>query len=310
MLPNQQQDSSLTASQGGSVGGALAPELPWFARTAPVIAVLTGVVLLALLTAWGLQSLGKKLTSTGPINWSPRKSLRVAPPVDRARQAEIEGLLERSATGDVSAADEIVSRYSSWTGKTHRTPRTDQFITADLNSRDMHVREAAIAAQLAIDGIPQDQGGLGMLEQAVSNRNSRAWALWMLGALGNRGVDSVHTSRIIGAYLTDPDVNVRASAVNGLALVGTDETIPMMLDRFRNDPSPLVQERAACALAESGMYTHQQRMMAAASLVGWVDDSLLTSQQRNWAVHALSDISGQHFGSDAAAWRRWFDSNH
>jgi hypothetical protein len=293
----------------------LAPEQPWFARTAPVIAVLTGVVLLALLLAWGLQTIGRKLASAGPLlrtsgTTNSRKSLRVSSSVDRAKQAEVETLLERVASGDTSAIDQVLANSADWTGKTHRTPKTDQFITADLNSRDMRAREAAIAAQLAVDGVPQNETGLNMLEQAIGNPASRGWALWMLGALGNRGVDPVHTTKIIGSYLADPDANVRASAVNGLALVGTDETVPMMLDRFRSDPSPLVQERAACGLAESGMYTHQQRMMAAASLVGWMDDSLLTTQQRAWTVHALSDISGQNFGTDAATWRRWYDSNH
>jgi hypothetical protein len=58
------------------------------------------------------------------------------------------------------------------------------------------------------------------------------------------------------------------------------------------------------------MYTHAQRMVAAASLVGWVDDSLLSQQQRSWAAQALHDISGQNFGSDAAAWRNWYDTSH
>jgi hypothetical protein len=92
-------------------------------------------------------------------------------------------------------------------------------------------------------------------------------------------------------------------------MVATDETVPMMLDRFRNDPSPVVQERAACGLAQSGMYTQTQRMTASKNLVDWLDDSLLTQQQHGWAVQALGDISGQHFGNDVAAWRRWIDSN-
>jgi HEAT repeat protein len=117
----------------------------------------------------------------------------------------------------------------------------------------------------------------------------------------------VHAAKIIESYLNDPDPNVRASAVDGLAFLATDETIPMLLDRFRNDPSAVVQEPAACALAESGMYTHQQRMVAAASMVGWLDDSLLTQQQRTWTIQALHDISGQSFGADSAAWRHWYD---
>jgi HEAT repeat protein len=130
----------------------------------------------------------------------------------------------------------------------------------------------------------------------------------MVGALGNRGVDPVHTAKIMESYLDDSVVGVRAAAVNGLALLATNETIHMLLDRFRNDPSTIVQERAACALAESGMYTHEQRMVAAASMVGWLNDTLLSPQQRIWAAQALHDISGQNFGADSAAWQRWYDS--
>ena len=99
------------------------------------------------------------------------------------------------------------------------------------------------------------------------------------------------------------------AAVNGLAILGTDRTIPVLLDRFRNDPSALVQEQAACGLAESGMYTHEQRMVAAGSLVSWLNDSQLTAEQRTWTVHALDDISGQNLGMDPTAWQRWYENS-
>jgi len=121
-------------------------------------------------------------------------------------------------------------------------------------------------------------------------------------------VDPAHAAKVIGAYLADPNVNVRAAAVNGLAIIGTDETIPMLLDRFRNDPSPVVQERAACSLAEAGMYTHEQRMVAAGTLVTWLGDATITGQQRGWTLQALHDISGQNLGTDSAAWREWYSS--
>jgi HEAT repeat protein len=149
-----------------------------------------------------------------------------------------------------------------------------------------------------------------MLEQAAGNPQQRAFAMWMLGALGNRGVDAAHAAKIIEAYLNDPDVAVRSNAVIGLALLGTDETIPMLLERFRNDPSLSVQEFAGCGLAESGMYTHTQRRVIAATLVGWLGDSLLSPQQRTWVVQALHDISGQNYGTDSAAWQRWYASTH
>jgi len=227
--------------------------------------------------------------------------------IDSSLQSEAEQLLQKLASGDASAADQILSRSAAWTGKTQRSSNITQSITVAINLPDLHAREAALQAELALDGVTQDESGLKFLEQSVGNPDQRAWALWMLGAIGNRGVDSVHTAKIIGSYLSDPVVEIRAAAVNGLALVGTDETIPMMLDRFRNDPSPVVQERAACALAESGMYTHEQRMTAAASLVAWLDDSLLSSQQRAWTFQALRDISGQNLGSDSSAWRTWYE---
>jgi HEAT repeat protein len=170
--------------------------------------------------------------------------------------------------------------------------------------------DAALQATLALDGVPRDEAGLNRLETAVANPNQRAWALWMLGALGNRGVEQDHIVQILSGFLDDGDARTRAGAVDGLGIVGTDETIAKLLDRFRNDPSPLVQESAARNLGDSGMYTHEQRMSAGASMVGWLDDALVSSQQKSWAAHVLRDISNQDFGVDAAAWQRWYSQAH
>jgi hypothetical protein len=224
-------------------------------------------------------------------------------------QLAAEQLLQQIASGDATAADEILAHSSEWTGKTQRTPKSEQLVTVALNSPDLHIRQAAIQAEIALDGVTLDEAGLTYVKSILGNPQQRTWALWMLGALANRGIDTDHTAKIIETYLADPDVNVRAASVDALGIVATDETVPMMLDRFRNDPSPIVQERAACGLAQSGMYTQTQRMTASKNFVDWLDDSLLTQQQRGWAVQALSDISGQHFGNDVAAWRHWNDSN-
>jgi hypothetical protein len=255
----------------------------------------------------GLANSGRISSGHGNSRGNAREQTRPAIDVDTAVQKRAEELLSRVAAGDSAAADQVLAESSDWTGKSRRSPRTDQSITAGMNSSNMHAREASLQAQLALDGVFRDERGFAMMERAVGNAGQRAWALWMLGALGNRGVDPIHTAKIIGSYLNDPSASVRASSVDALSLVGTDETIPMLLDRFRNDPSPVVQERAACAIAESGMYTHEQRMTAASSLVGWLDDSLLTAQQRRWTVQALGDISGKNLGTDSAAWRSWYE---
>ncbi len=251
------------------------------------------------LLAWGIQRAVRGVFSS--TTQSGGQSGRS--PVDAGKQAEAETLLARVAAGDSAAANEVLSKAESWTGRTRPTAKTDQSIGTSINLKDENLRASALQAQLALNNISIDVKGFNRLEQASSNPAQRAWALWLLGALGNRGVDPDHAAKIIESYLNDPSVTVRSNAVIGLALLGTDETIPMLLDRFRNDPSPTVQELAACGISESGMYTHQQRMAAAATLIGWLHDSLLSAQQRNWTVQALHDISGQNLGAGSAAWR-------
>jgi hypothetical protein len=279
---------------------------PAFLKTVPPVLFLAAAASVGL-AVLGLNFVGKQLTPSGRSS-PASKGMVSRSGMNRAYQTEAEQLLQQLASGDSHAADRILRQSANWTGKTQRTSNAVQWITAALNLPDLHAREAAIQAELALDGVAQDESGLRSMEQAVGNPNQRAWALWMLGALGNRGVDPDHAAKVIGAYLSDPQVEFRAAAVNGLALVGTDETIPLMLDRFRNDPSPVVEEQSACALAESGMYTHAQRMTAAASLVSWLDDPLISGPQRAWTVQALRDISGQNLGTDSAAWREWYSS--
>jgi hypothetical protein len=281
-------------------------ERPAFFKTVPPVLFLAAVTSVGL-AVLGFNFAGKQLAAPSGRVSRGRRLGASRSVLDPAAQADAEQLLQRLAGGDSGAADQVLAQSTSWTGRTQRTSHAVQWITTALNLPDLHAREAAIQAELALDGVTRDESGLRSMEQAVGNPSQRAWALWMLGALGNRGVDPEHAAKVIGAYLSDPQVEFRAAAVNGLALVGTDETIPMMLDRFRNDPSPVVQEQAACALAESGMYTHEQRMMAAASLVSWLDDSLISPPQRAWTVQALRDISGQNLGTDSAAWREWYE---
>jgi hypothetical protein len=294
------------------VASSLNNALPqsWVSRNAPLLVFLALAVNLAGSLAWLVPHFRKQFQQ---FSQAAQVSRDAAAPVrsnpNSPLQAEAERLLQQAAAGNSAAPDQIMAQSGSWVGKTRRTPQTDQFVAAGINAPDMRTRAASLQAQLALDGIPLNSLGFATLAQAAGNPRQRAWALWLLGALGNRGGDPVHAAKVIGAYLSDPDVAVRTSAVEGLALLGTDETIPILLDRFRNDPAPPVQDQAACGMAEAGMYTHAQRMVAAASLVGWVDDSLLSQQQRTWAAQALRDISGQNFGSDSAAWRNWYQTS-
>jgi HEAT repeats len=284
------------------------PRRSWFSRNTEIFIYFCVVLAVCVFGVWGLGRIAKKFLSALAARGSARTTVTISRQhIDPTRQAEAESLLRGLAAGDGAAAEQVLVLSDSWTGTTARTQTTDQLLDIAINRKDLHVRAAAIQAQLALEGVQRNASGLKLLEEAVGDSRQRAWALWLLGALGGRGVDPVHTAKIIGAYLDDPSVDNRAAAVNGLALLATDETVPMLLDRFRNDPSPVVQERAACGLSEAGMYTHEQRMVAAASIVGWLDDSLMSAQQRTWMIQMLQDISGKSLGTDTAAWRRWYD---
>jgi HEAT repeat protein len=106
-------------------------------------------------------------------------------------------------------------------------------------------------------------------------------------------------------HLKDSDEMTRYWTVEGMALLGSDNTIRPLLDVFRSDPSAKVRERAACSLAQSGMLTKDQRMNAAPEIIAFLDDASVDATTRNWAYQALRDITGANVGSDPGAWRAW-----
>jgi hypothetical protein len=215
--------------------------------------------------------------------------------------------LLRAAGGDSAATEDLIANAQQLRGKLHWNSLSAA-IDSGLNSRDIRARVAAVEVSLAVNNLEKNDASVDKLDSYLGDPQWRAWALWNLGALGQVGVQPEKSGKVIAAYLSDTDSNQRAAAVNALAVLATEETVPLLLDRFRNDPSPLVQERAACALAESGLYTRQLRLQAAGVMIGWLDDPGLSAQQRAWVQQALRDISGQQHGTDADAWREWYAS--
>lgn len=291
----------------------VSPAPGWTSGKLPIAAFFFVLITSGILLALGLQYAVKQFSTFAANNkdfWKPLTATNhsaTTRSTDPVMQAEAEGLLQRVAAGDAAAADKLLATSDNWTGKTTRTQNADRLMIAALNSHDLPTRAAAVQAELAFGGVRRDTQGLDYLERTARNEQYRGWALWMLGAIGNRGVDPPRAGSIIKPYLDDSNASTRASAADALSILATDDTVPLLLDRFRSDPSPMVQERAACGLAESGMYTHAQRMVAAATLVTWLDDSSLTPAQREWTLHALRDISGQNLGNDSTAWRRWYE---
>jgi HEAT repeat protein len=173
--------------------------------------------------------------------------------------------------------------------------------------------------QLAAYGLTESKSTVDRLVRLAdsSDHAKKIWALWTLGLLGNRGVETVRVVQVLTAHLKDStktsgrgqNEDVRRWAVEGLALVGTTSTIVPLLNVMHNDPSPIVRERAACSLAESGMLTHQQRLAAVPQLINYSDDPALDAQTHTWAFQALADITRQLLPNDSAVWRNWYQTS-
>ncbi len=229
---------------------------------------------------------------------------RIAP---MTAQAQAELLLSEAVNHRPGALDLLVARTDGWRGVLQQTPRLTQVLNSAWNSSDLQVRGASLEIQLDLNNIRKDSASVSTLEQRVAeDPAARPWALMMLATLGNRGVEPIGVLREELNYVNDPSDETRAWAVEALATLGTNEAIDPLLDALQNDSSPTVRERAACGLAEAGMFTREQRRTAIPRLLDLADDPALLPGTRTWIFRALQDITGANMGSDARAWRNWW----
>jgi hypothetical protein len=224
-------------------------------------------------------------------------------------QNQAEALLELAVAHSDRAVDQISSRVDGWQGKLNWDPRIATLTTAALNSSDTRVRESGIEVELAAYGLAKNSESFDYLVKIAesSNHAHKVWALWALGLMGNRGIDPERAVQVLSTHLQDPEADSRRWAVDGLALVGGDDTVSILLNAMHDDTSPVVREEAACAIAQSGMFSHQQRMSAVPQLLNDTEDSSLDTQTHAWAFQALGDITGQHLPNDSVAWRNWYE---
>ncbi len=269
--------------------------------------------------------------------------------LDRQRpQKQAELLLERAVSHSAADPNQIgarieaqiESRSDGWRGHLQWDSQLGDLTTVALNSNNLNVRASAIEVQLAAYGLTKSESTVdAMVRQAASrDHRQKIWALWALGLLGNRGVEPERIVHVLAAQLNDPgknsdtdrnreknndkekddnkgnkdkdeDDDARRWAVEGLALVGTTPTIAPLLETMRNDPSPVVREHAASGLAQSGMLSREQRLIAVPQLIDYSADPALDAQTRAWAFQALADITRQHLPNDSAAWRSWYQTS-
>jgi HEAT repeat protein len=225
-------------------------------------------------------------------------------------QAQAQFLLERAINGYQGANEQIVARAESWRGKITLDDRLNGLFMTGINSDDLQVRAAAIELNLAALDVRKSSSTVDNLEPHARHgeQGPRANALWRIGLLGNRGIQPERAFEILMSSIHDPNVNVRYWAVEGLAYLGTEETITPLLQIFREDESPVIRERAACSLAQSGMLSAKLRWTAVPRLLDFAEDTTLDEQTRSWVFQALRDITGQTLPRTAAAWRNWYVS--
>jgi HEAT repeats len=297
----------------GGPGSAARPPKP--TALALFLAAAIGVILAILVsrpgsahTSWpGFANLfpSGSPASAAPTTANPRQLDRLKP------QKQAEALLELAVGHSDGAVEQISSRVDRWQGKLKWDSQMATLTTAALNSNDMRVRESGVEVELAAYGLSRNSASLGYLLRSAESpdHSQKIWALWALGLMGNRGVETARVVQVLTAHLKDTDEESRRWTVEGLAVIGTDESIPLLLTTMHDDPSPLVRERAACSVAESGMFTHKQRLSAVPQLLNYTADATLDAQTHAWAYQALGDITKQRLPNDPAAWRSWYEEN-
>jgi len=227
-------------------------------------------------------------------------------------QREAELLLERAVSDYEGTNDQLAARFEHWHGRLKMTPNLNTLVTNALNSNDMRVRATALEVYLAAYDIPETPVEVQEMQKRAdsSDHATKIWALWTLGALAGRGVEPETITQTLIAHLKEPDPVSRQWAVEGLALTGTDASIAPLLSTFHDDSSPMVRERAACSLAQSGMLKPEQRMSAVPQILAASSDPTLDAQTQGWAFQALRDITSQNLPNDSTAWRDWWQKNH
>ena len=225
-------------------------------------------------------------------------------------QAQMEFLFEEAINHDAGATDLILQDLDRWRRKLSRSAHWQDLEESALYSSDLRVRAAAIEINLMVNRFDKNGQTAGrLLDSAHKGPSYRPWYEWELGMLANRGVDKDKIYQALSTWTHDRNEKTRFWAVEGLALIGSDDTIKNFLDVLRNDPSMEVRERAGCSLAKSGMLTREQRMKAVPGLLDLTEEPSLNPTTRLWVYQALREITDEPLPNQAATWRNWYSAH-
>jgi HEAT repeat protein len=172
----------------------------------------------------------------------------------------------------------------------------DPGLVADLSDADPKVRRAAVRELAA------DRDAEPALLLAASRDPDLEVGVTATEALGKLHAQGQVPVQELIARATDRklDERVRVSALNGLGLVPSPESAALLADlAVRGDAG----ERRTAAI----LLVHQDPAAAVPSLIGLLGDA--DEYVRSNALESLRARSrGRDFGTDAGAWRAWWDA--
>jgi hypothetical protein len=222
-------------------------------------------------------------------------------------QQQAERLLDLAIKRHENSLNLIQQKLESWRGHLENTDHLFHLVLSALDSDDPGVRTAAVEIDLEASKLSKSpQSVTRLLKQIQNDPHRRYLALWHLGALGNRGVEPATVLSNLLRYSHDANQQTRFWAVEGLAMLGTDESIDSLLSILAHDPAQQVRERAATGLSRSGLLTGEQRLTAVPQLLNLLDDDSLDSGTLSLVYSTLRAITGASFGPNPDAWREWW----
>jgi hypothetical protein len=225
-------------------------------------------------------------------------------------QQQAEQLLMAGVNHYEGAPGMIMDRAEGWRGKLRKTQNWDTVDLAARYSSDLRVRNADVELALIVNNIDKTRDTAERLvNDANANVGNRAFDFYMLGMLANRGIETDRIHAALRDWAHDKDEGTRYWAIDALAFLGTDDTIPDFLEVLRSDPSMNVRQRCGASLAKSGMLTREQRMKAVPGLLEIAADKSEDAATQGWAFQALREITTEQINNDAAAWQNWFTAH-
>ena len=225
-----------------------------------------------------------------------------------APQQQAERLLQYAISHHVGATDEIKARVKGWLGQIKQTPALDTLVEVATNGDDLRVRAAAWEVQLAALNLAKTTAQVEkLLGQIEPNPSQALHQIWSLGLLANRGVETARIHNELRVLMRASDDSVRLRAVEAIAFIGTDDTVPDLVEAFHHDPSFGVRiQGGGCGLAHCGMLTRAQRMQAVPGLIEMVADPKLDAETVKYGYRALREITDHLLPDQAQPWRDWY----